>query len=129
MRIRLFGSRMIFFVMISLFLACFEMRAMQKVDEDIPMEGELGRRGMRSIDPQQSVHAVLSENNINIEFFKNIPLVTISIKNSNNTIVYTNTVSCPQYESISLEGLENGSYTLELSTDSGYMYGTFMYVY
>lgn len=116
-------------ILLSLLVTCFQTHAMKDIDEDIPMEGELGNYGMRSIRPQQSVLAVLHSDNINMEFFQKVPLVTISIKNVDNTIVYTKTVSNPHYETISLEGLESGCYTLELSADSGYMYGTFMYVY
>lgn len=129
MKINLFKSSRAFAFIISFFLACFQMQAMQKVDEDVPMEGELGRRGMRSITPQKSAHVILSGSNINIEFFENVPSVQITIKDVNNTIIYTKTVASPRYEIISLEGIESGCYTLELSAETGYMHGTFMYVY
>lgn len=125
----LFRNWRLLMVMFSLLLTCFQIQAMRDIDEDIPMEGELGNYGMRSVYPPQNVHAVLSGKSVNIEFLQNIPLVTINIKDTNNTIIYTKTVPSPQYESISLEGLESGCYTLELSADTGYMYGTFMYVY
>lgn len=117
------------FIMLSLVSICFHVQAMKDIDEDIPMEGELGTTGMRSVVPQKSAHAVLSGDIVKIEFLQKVSLVTISLKTSDNTIVSTKTVSYPQYETISLEGLETGCYTLELSTDSGHMYGTFMYVY
>lgn len=109
-------------------LFCFNVRAALQ-QENIPLEGELDTRDMRSIDKKEKVKAFLNGANINIEFEINISKVVINIKDTNNTIIYTKTVPSPQYESISLEGLESGCYTLELSADTGYMYGTFMYVY
>lgn len=125
----LFKSWRTLFIMFLLVSAGFHIHAMKDIDEDIPMEGELGTTGMRSVFPHENAHAILSGDIVRIEFFQKVPLVTISIKNGDNTIVYTKTVSNPHYETISLEGLESGCYTLELSADSGYMYGTFMYVY
>lgn len=116
-------------VIIITLLICTNVRAALHQQENIPMEGELDERDMRSIDKKKTVEAYLNGSFVDIEFTKRIPAVVINIKNVDNTIVYTKTVSNPHYEAISLEGLESGCYTLELSADSGYMYGTFMYVY
>lgn len=126
---KLFKSWKVVAVIVSLLLTCFQIHAMKDIDEDIPMEGELGNYGMRSLESPQSAQAVLRGNKIDIEFFKMLPSVTINIKNTDNDIIYSTTTSFPHYETISLEGLESGCYTLELSTDKGYMYGTFMYIY
>lgn len=126
---KIFKKTLGFLLIIVLLLMAFNIKAALYQQENIPLEGELDTRDMRSIDKKEKVRAFLNESNINIQFEIAIPKVVINIKNTDNIIVYTKTVPSPQYESISLEGLENGSYTLELSTDSGYMYGTFMYVY
>lgn len=109
--------------------SCFQVNAARHQD-NLPMEGELDDIGARSIDPTQPVQAFLDENTVSVEFYRYISDVTISIKDSNNNVVYTKTCAAPEVEIISLAGFESGSYTLELRTErGGYMYGTFLYVY
>lgn len=109
--------------------SCFQLSAaMHK--ENMPMEGQLDQDGPRSVNPTQSVQAFLEEQYISVEFYKYISDVMISIKDSNNNVIYTKTCSAPEVEIISLAGFERGSYTLELRTETGgYMYGTFLYRY
>lgn len=117
------------FVVLTVFLLCFQVKAAMHKD-NLPMEGELDHDGPRSIDPTQPVQAFLDENTVSVEFYRYISDVTISIKDSNNNVVYTKTCAAPEVEIISLAGFESGSYTLELRTErGGYMYGTFLYVY
>lgn len=107
----------------------FQLNAAMRHD-NLPMEGELDDIGARSIDPTQPVQAFLDEQSVSVEFYRYVPNVTISIKDSDNNVVYTKTCSAPEVEVISLTGFESGSYTLELRTErGGYMYGTFLYVY
>lgn len=126
---KLFKSSITTFVVLTFLLSCFQMKAaMHK--ENLPMEGEFDDIGPRSIDPAQPVQAFLDENTVSVEFYRYISDVTISIKDSNNNVVYTKTCAAPEVEIISLAGFESGSYTLELRTErGGYMYGTFLYVY
>lgn len=113
----------------SLLCTCFQVKAATH-KEYLPMEGEFDERDARSVDPTQPVLAFLDENSVGVEFYSYIPNVTISIKDSNNDVVYTKTCPAPEVEIISLVGFSNGSYTLELRTEGGgYMYGTFFYVY
>lgn len=113
-----------------LLITGLNVQAIREEDYPMPLEGEFGITGARSVVPVNSVEAVLRGNKmINIKFNIFVPNVTINIKDTNNTIIYTKTIAAPEYEIISLEGLEEGCYTLELSADTGYMYGTFMYVY
>lgn len=125
MKIKLAG----FLSIIVLLLLCGQIEAAEQPQKNVPLEGELDARDMRSIGGEKSIIAFLEGTDLNIEFNKYIPEVTISIKDVNNTIIYTKTVAAPEYEIISLEGLETGCYTLELSAETGYMHGTFMYVY
>lgn len=118
-----------FLSIIVLLLLCGQIEAGTYRQKNVPLEGELDTRDMRSIGGETTVTAFLDETELNIEFYKYIPEVTISIKDVNNTIIYTKTVASPRYEIISLEGIESGCYTLELSAETGYMHGTFMYVY
>lgn len=122
------GSIALLMVLACLF-TCFQLKAaMHK--QNMPMEGEFDQDGPRSIDPTQPVQAFLDENTVSVEFYRYISDVTISIKDSNNNVVYTKTCAAPEVEIISLAGFESGSYTLELRTErGGYMYGTFLYVY
>lgn len=115
-------------VIITLFF-CANVRAALYQQENIPLEGELDDCDMRSIDKGKTAEAFLNGTNIDIEFYKRISEVVINVKNSDNVIVYTKTVAFPHYETISLEGLESGGYTLELTAGSGCMYGSFMYIY
>lgn len=126
---KLFKKTIATFVVLTLLLSCFQMKAaMHK--ENLPMEGEFDDIGPRSIDPTQPVQAFLDENTVSVEFYRYIADVTISIKDSNNNVVYTKTCPAPEVEIISLAGFESGSYTLELRTErGGYMHGTFLYVY
>lgn len=118
-----------FLSIIVLLLLCGQIEAAMHREKNIPLEGEMDTTDMRSIGGETTVTAFLDETELNIEFYKYIPEVTISIKDVNNTIIYTKTVASPRYEIISLEGIESGCYTLELSAETGYMHGTFMYVY
>lgn len=118
-----------FLSIIVLLLLCGQVEASTHSQKNVPLEGELDTRDMRSIDREKGVTAFLGDTELNIEFNIYVPEVTINIKDINNTIIYTKTVACPQYETISLEGMESGSYTLELSAETGYMHGTFMYIY
>ncbi len=112
----------------SIFPVSYVKAAMHK--ENLPLEGQLDQDGPRSIDPTQPVQAFLDEQSVSVEFYRYVPNVTISIKDSDNNVVYTKTCSAPEVEVISLTGFESGSYTLELRTErGGYMYGTFLYVY
>lgn len=122
------GSITLLIVLACLF-TCFQLKAaMHK--QNMPMEGEFDQDGPRSIDPTQPVQAFLDENTVSVEFYRYIADVTISIKDSNNNVVYTKTCPAPEVEIISLAGFESGSYTLELRTErGGYMHGTFLYVY
>lgn len=113
----------------TLLITGLDAQAIREEDYPMPLEGEFGITGARSIAPVNSVEAVLSGKMINIKFNIWVPNVTINVKDINNTIIYTRTVASPQRETISLEGLESGCYTLELSGETGYMHGTFMYVY
>lgn len=116
-------------VVVAFLCSCFQVRAARH-QENLPMEGELDDIGARSIDPTQPLQAFLDENTVSVEFYRYIPNVTISIKDSNNNVVYTKNCPAPEIEIISLAGFESGSYTLELRTErGGYMYGTFLYVY
>lgn len=114
----------------ALLITGLDVHAIREEDFPMPLEGEFSNIGARSIAPVNPVEAVLRGNKmVIIKFNVFVPNVTINIKDINNTIIYTKTVACPQYETISLEGMESGSYTLELSAETGYMHGTFMYVY
>lgn len=116
-------------VSLTILLSYLHVKAAMQYD-DLPMEGELDDIGPRSVDPVLSLHAFLNENNVGIEFYKDIPKVTISIKDNNNNVIYTKVCFSPILEIISLAGFERGSYTLELRTETGgYMYGTFLYGY
>lgn len=110
-------------------LFCTNVKAALYQQENIPLEGELDERDMRSTHTNKTAEAFLNGTNVDIEFHKRISEVVINVKNSDNVIVYTKTVAFPHYETISLEGLESGGYTLELTAGSGCMYGSFMYVY
>lgn len=108
---------------------CFQLNAARHQD-NLPMEGELDDIGARSVESIQSLQAFIDESSVSIEFYRCIPTVTISIKDSNNNVVYTKRCSAPEIEIISLAGFEKDSYTLELTTErGGYMYGTFLYGY
>lgn len=114
-------------VNLTFLFSCFHLKAaMQK--EYVPMEGQFDQIGPKSIDPIQALQVFLDENSVNIEFYQYIPEVTISIKDSNNNVVYTKKCSLPEVEIISLVGFGKDSYTLELTTERGdRLYGTFLY--
>lgn len=112
-----------------LLLTSFPGQAKREEERNIPLEGEFDNIGARSITPQKTVDAILSGANVNIKFYVYVPYVTINIKNADQTVIYTNTISAPQCETISLKGFESGCYTLEIDADNGSMYGTFMYVF
>lgn len=122
-------NSIVLLVGLAFLFSCFQLSAaMHK--ENMPMEGQLDQDGPRSANPTQSVQAFLEEKCVSVEFYKYIPDVIITIKDSNNNIIYTKTCSEPEVEIISLTGFDNGSYTLELRTQrGGYMYGTFLYGY
>lgn len=128
-KMKSFKSPVVLLVGLAFLFSCFQLKAaMHK--ENLPMEGQFDQDGPRSIDPTQPLQAFLDENTVSVEFYRYIPNVTISIKDSNNNVVYTKNCPAPEIEIISLAGFESGSYTLELRTErGGYMYGTFLYVY
>lgn len=119
---------LILFVVLTFMFSCFQAKAATH-KENLPLEGQLDQDGPRSLDPTQPIQAFLDEDNVSIEFYKYTPDVTITIKDSNEQVVYTKTCFAPEMEIISLAGMASGTYTLDLSTGKGgYMYGTFVYV-
>lgn len=115
------------FVVLTFMFSCFQAKAATH-KENVPLEGQFDQDGPRSIDPTQPVQAFLEEDNVSIEFYKYTPDVTITIKDSNEQVVYTKLCLAPEREIISLAGFASGTYTLELRAGKrGYMYGTFVY--
>ena len=95
-------------------------------DDIIVLEGSWGSTGVRSVTKQPE--AMLIGSNVNISLYQYLPWVTVSIKNThNNEIIYCETYANPMTVSVSLDGLTEGCYMIELRSDSGYMYGTFLF--
>lgn len=118
----------LFFLGVFLFSTYSVRASMHK--ENLPMEGEFDERDARSVDPTKPLQAFLEDNSVCIEFSRFVPELVISIKDSNNNVVYTKTCFGPDVEIISLAGFGPDSYMLELRTEGGgYMYGTFSYGY
>lgn len=124
---KLIKDTLAFLVILTCMFSCFQAKA-AKHKENFPLEEELDQDTPRSIHPIQPVQEFLEENKVSLEFYKYMPNVIITIKDSNEQIIYTKTCFGPEMEVVSLADLSSGIYTLELRTErGGYMYGTFLY--
>jgi len=98
-------------------------------DEDIRLEGHLSTYEMRSLPISNPITATLSENNINITFYKACTSIDITVKEvGTNNIIYSQNHQSPRNVNIPLENYEYGTYILELRTQNGYMYGIFDFI-
>lgn len=92
----------------------------------IKIEGNLSPRSqLRS--SSEVVEAIIMNQDIHLTFYENIGSITISITHKLGNIVYCTTINAEELKtfSISLFGLEKGSYTLKLKNDIGEMWGDF----
>lgn len=94
--------------------------------DSIVIEGSFGPEDARSLVPPTPVEAFVDGNQISINFYQYLSSVTLTVKDSEGTVVYTKTSYAPESEVITLDNCSDGAYTLEMRNKNGYVHGAFV---
>lgn len=96
--------------------------------ETLPLEGKLGKKGMRSVGKFD--RPVLIDANgpmLRIEFNDKQGWVNVTITSESNRQVYSEAIYNPTMEYLSLDGASSGYYEIEVTTNQG-TYIDYLYV-
>lgn len=96
--------------------------------ETLPLEGKLGKKGMRSVGTTEK--PVLIDTNgsmLRIEFNDKQGWVNVTIVSESNCPVYSESIYNPTLEYLSLDGAKSGYYEVEVTTSNG-TYIDYLYV-
>lgn len=102
--------------------ATFHMSAIDRM----VIEGSFSPEDARSLVPPTPVEAFVDGNQISINFYQYLSSVTLTVKDSEGTVVYTKTSYAPESEVITLDNCPDGAYTLEMRNKNGYVHGAFV---